>query len=208
MRGGDGPGARAESAANTAPLREGRCVKSTGAGVAGRCCWSLPAGAPPADQPVGAGVREGLVQAGEGGDHTVNGGEFEHAQDGSGGADQQQLATFALGSLVRGQQDMQPGRVAEPGRGHVQRERPVPVRACLEQGQPQRRGVGDVDLLRCRHDRHAADQRKGKLPSRICVTSCGREHDLRRMIAAARQVTVAGLPVAEADGPDQALPAC
>ena len=117
--------------AATAPLQEGRCVTSTGAGVAGRCCWSLLAGAPSADKPVGAGVREGLVQAGEGGDYAVNGGEFEHAQDGSGGADQQQLATFALGSLVRGQQDMQPGRVAEPGRGHVQRERPVPVRACL-----------------------------------------------------------------------------
>lgn len=47
----------------------------------------------------------------------VKGGELEHAQDGSGGADQQQLATFALGPLVRGQQDMQPGRVAAAAAG-------------------------------------------------------------------------------------------
>jgi hypothetical protein len=37
---------------------------------------------------------------------------------------------------------------------------------------------------------------KGKLPSRICVTSCGREHGLRPLIAAARQVAVPGLPLA------------
>jgi len=106
-------------------------------------------------------LREGLVQAGKGGDHAVDGGEREDTEDGRGGDGQQQLAAFGLGVPVRRQQGMHPGRIAELGPGHVDHEGPVPVCGCLQQGRPQLRGVGDVDLLRCRHDRHAADHLKG-----------------------------------------------
>ena len=89
-------------------------------------------------RPVGGGLREGLVQAGEAGDDAVNAGDRENAEDGSGGDDQQQFAAFSLGALVRREQGMQPGGVTELGPGHVDHERAVPVRGRCAQSRPQR----------------------------------------------------------------------
>jgi hypothetical protein len=75
-------------------------------------------------------LREGLADAGEGGDHAVDGGHREHAEDGRGGDSQQQSAAFGLGPLVRRQQRMQPGRITELGPGHVDHEGSVPMRGC------------------------------------------------------------------------------
>ena len=116
---------------------------------------------PTAVRPVGGCLREGLVHAVEGGDHAVDGGNREGTEDGRGGDGQQQLAAFGLGALVRREQGMKPGGITKLGPGHVHHEGPRPVRGCLQQGRPQLRGVGDVDLLRCRHDRDAADYLKG-----------------------------------------------
>jgi len=102
-------------------------------------------------------VRQGLVQAREGADHAVDAGDRENAEDRGAGDDEQQLAPFGLGALMRRQQGVQPARVAEPGQGHVGHQRPGPVRGGRQQGGAQFRGVGDVDLLRCPYDRHAAD---------------------------------------------------
>ena len=52
-------------------------------------------------------MREGVVQAGEAGDHAVNAGEREDAQDRSIGNDQPQLAAVGLGALMRRQQRME-----------------------------------------------------------------------------------------------------
>jgi hypothetical protein len=79
-------------------------------------------------------LREGLVQAREVGDHAVNAGDRENAEDGSGGDDQQQLTALSLGALVRREQGMEPGGITELGPGHVDHERAVPVRGCLQQG--------------------------------------------------------------------------
>jgi hypothetical protein len=62
-------------------------------------------------RPVGGRLREGPVQAREVGDHAVNAGDRENAEDGSGGDDQQQLAAFTLGALLRRQQGMDRGRI-------------------------------------------------------------------------------------------------
>jgi len=112
--------------------------------------------------PAGRRLRQGLVQAREVADHAVEAGERENAKDRSTGDDQQQLAAFGLGALMRREQGMEPGRIAEPGQGHVGHERPGPVRGGRLQGRAQFRGVGDVDLLRRRHDRHAANQFDGE----------------------------------------------
>jgi hypothetical protein len=77
-------------------------------------------------------LREGLVEAGEVGDHAVDAGQREDAEDGRGGDSQQQFAAFGLSALVRRQQRMQPGRIAELGPGHVDHEGPVSVRGCLQ----------------------------------------------------------------------------
>ena len=69
-----------------------------------------------AARPVGGPVREGLPQAGEVGDHAVNAGDLEEAEDGSGRHGQPQLAAFRLGTLMRREQDMLPARITEPVR--------------------------------------------------------------------------------------------
>jgi len=98
-------------------------------------------------------LREGLLQAREVGDHAVDARDRENAQDGSGGDDQQQLTALRLGTLVRREQGMKPGRITKPGPGHVGHERPVPVRGHLQQGRPQRVGVDAGYLTRTRTGR-------------------------------------------------------
>jgi hypothetical protein len=54
-------------------------------------------------------VSEGLVQAGEDGDQTVQGGQGEDAANLGAGDRQPDLPAFGLGSLVRAEQGVQPG---------------------------------------------------------------------------------------------------
>ncbi len=62
-------------------------------------------------------------------------------------------------------------RITKPCHGHVRHERPMSVRGCLQQDRPQRLSVGDVDLLRRRHDRHAADHSNDDRRSPVYVIS-------------------------------------
>jgi len=87
----------------------------------------------------------------------VDAGDREDAEDGRGADDQQQLTAVGLGPLVGAHQDVKPGRVAKLCLGHVDHQRPAPVRGCFEQGRPQSGGIGDIDLLGRRHDGHTAD---------------------------------------------------
>ena len=59
-----------------------------------RCAVSSPM----AVRPVGGRLREGLIQGREVGNHAVNAGDLEDAEDGRGGDSQQQFAAFGLGA--------------------------------------------------------------------------------------------------------------
>jgi len=85
---------------------------------------------------------------------------------------QPDLTAVGPGPAVGGDQGVQPGGITEPGPGHVHHDH-GPARLCrfalgrfalgrlepdrCEQGRLQPVGVGDVDLLGRRHDRHALD---------------------------------------------------
>jgi hypothetical protein len=103
------------------------------------------------------GVRHRFVQAGEVGYHLADAGDLENAQHRGGRHRQQHRATLSLGPLVHVHQDTKPGGVTEPGPGHVDHERRESVRGRFQQGRLQPGSVGDVDLLRRRHDTHAPD---------------------------------------------------
>jgi cation diffusion facilitator family transporter len=125
-----------------------------------------------------AGLGESLLQVRVNGDDAVHAGERDDAGDGLAGDDQAHLAAVGPRLPVRGDQGIQPGRVAEPGPGHVDHDQRVPGPGGLEQGGPQPGGVGDVDLLGRRHDRHALDH-------------LDREPDLRHL----RHLQAASLPI-------------
>src|ERR1700704_5258390 len=57
--------------------------------------------------------------------------------------------------FVRGDQGVQPGRIAKLGLGHVDHERAGSVRGCFEQGRPQTVSIGDVDLCGRGYHGHA-----------------------------------------------------
>jgi len=103
----------------------------------------------------GGCLRESLVQAGEVRDHLVHAGDRENPQDGSVGDHQQHLAALRLGAPVRCHQGVKPGRITEPGEGHIDDEGAVPARGRIGQGRPQAVSAGDIDLLGSRHHRHA-----------------------------------------------------
>jgi hypothetical protein len=89
--------------------------------------------------------------------HLVDAGDRENAQDGSARHRQQHRATRGQGLLVRVHHDTKPGGITKPGTGHVDDERRGPARGCFRQSHPEPVSVGDVELLRHRHDRHALD---------------------------------------------------
>jgi hypothetical protein len=103
----------------------------------------------------GGCLRESLVQAGEVRDHLVHAGDRENPQDGSVGDHQQHLAALSLGAPVRRHQGVKPGRITEPGEGHIDDEGAVPACGRSDQGRPQAIGAGDIDLHGSRHHRHA-----------------------------------------------------
>ena len=86
--------------------------------------------------------------------------EREDAEDGRGGDSQQQFAAFGLGARAR-QQRMQPDESQNRVRVMSTTQGPVPCAAASTGPIAAFPGVGDVDLLRCRHDRHAVDHLKG-----------------------------------------------
>jgi len=77
-------------------------------------------------------LREGFFQAREVGDHAVKPGDREDAQDGGAPQDQQRPAALGLGSLVRTQQRVEPGRIAKLRPAHIDDERAVPLRGRLQ----------------------------------------------------------------------------
>jgi hypothetical protein len=138
-------------------------------------------------RPVGGRLREGLIQGREVGDHAVNAGDREDAEDGRGGDSQQQFAAFGLGALVRRQQRMQPGRIAELGPGHVGHQDPVPVRGCLQQGRPQLRALVMSISSGAVTTGTPLTTSKGNLPSCICVTAWTANTTAKRRCCRARR---------------------
>jgi hypothetical protein len=131
------------------------------------------------------GVRYGVLQAGEVGDHLVDARDLENAQDSGGRYRQQQRTTRGKGPLVPIHQDTKPGGVTEPGPGHVDHERPGPVRGRLQQRRPQPGSIRDVDLLRHRHDKHTPAsvnfKHRSHLPGRALPGSApGRDQSIDR----------------------------
>ena len=59
--------------------------------------------------------------------------------------------------LVRSDQDAEPGRIAEPGVGHVHHDRGMPMSGRFEKPRPELGRGGDIDLGGGRYHRHAAD---------------------------------------------------
>jgi hypothetical protein len=68
---------------------------------------------------VGGRLREGLLQAREVRDYAVNAGDRENAEHGIAGKDQQHVTACGRGPLVRSQQGMKSGGVAELGLAQV-----------------------------------------------------------------------------------------
>jgi hypothetical protein len=101
-------------------------------------------------------LRQGLVQVREVGDDAGDTGEREDAEHGAGRDDQQQLTTVDQGSLMGPHQHLHPGRIAEPGAGHVHHRRP-PARCCLPEYLLETLGVRSVDVHRRTHNRNATD---------------------------------------------------
>jgi cation diffusion facilitator family transporter len=109
-----------------------------------------------------AGLAESLIQTRVNGDDAVHASEGDDADDGLRHDNQPYLTALGPRLPVRGHQDIKPGRVAEPGPGHVHDDQGRPGADCLGHGLPQRGGVGDIDLLRRRHHRHALDHLDGE----------------------------------------------
>jgi hypothetical protein len=103
----------------------------------------------------GGCLREGLIQAGEVRDDLVHASDRENPQDGGVGDHQQHLAALSLGVPVRCHQGVKPGRITEPGAGHIDDEGAVPAGGRGDQGRPQAISAGDIDLHGSRHHRHA-----------------------------------------------------
>ena len=87
----------------------------------------------------------------------IKAGDGEDTQDGRSADDQKILPAFGLGPFVRADERVKAGRVAELGPAHVDYQRSVPARGGLEQNRPQPGGVGDIDLIACRHHGNARD---------------------------------------------------
>jgi hypothetical protein len=88
----------------------------------------------------------------------VQAGQGEDPENGAvGGDDQPQRASFGQRAPVRPQQDAEPGRIAEPGAGHVDHDGGVPLTGGLQQDRAQLLGVGDVDLGGCCQHGQAVD---------------------------------------------------
>jgi hypothetical protein len=118
-----------------------------------------------------AGLHESVFQARVNRDDAVHAGERDNAGDGL--ADHGQPHLTAVGSRLpgRGDQGVQPGRIAEPGAGHVDDDQGAAGPGPFEQGRPQAGGVGEVDLLGRGHDRHALDHLDREADLRHCATS-------------------------------------
>ena len=123
-----------------------------------------------------ADLRESVLQARVDGDDAVHAGERDNAGDGLADDDQPHLTAVGARLPGRADQGVQPGRIAEPGPGHVDHDHGAPglrrfEQGRLEQGRLQPGGVGQVDLLGRGHDRHALDHldREADLPH--CATS-------------------------------------
>ena len=127
------------------------------------------------------GLHESVLQARVNSDEAVHAGERDNAGDALADDDQPDLTAAGPRLPVRGDQGVQPGRIAEPGPGHVDHDQGAPGLCQLgpgqlgpgrfEQGRLQPGGVGDVDLLGRRHDRHALDHLDREADLRHCATS-------------------------------------
>ena len=102
-------------------------------------------------------LLQGLVQVREVGDDAGDTGEREDAQHGAGRDDQHQLTTFGQGSLMGPHQHPHPGRIAEPGAGHVHHHGRLPARRCSQEHVLEPPGVSSVDVQRRIHDGNATD---------------------------------------------------
>jgi signal transduction histidine kinase len=118
------------------------------------------------------GLPESLLQARVNRDDTVHAGERDNADDSLAGDHQPQLTALGPRPPLRGDQRIQPGRIAKPGPGHVDHDHGAPRPGRLQQGGPQAGGVGDVDLLGRRHHRHALDHLDREADLRHRATSC------------------------------------
>ena len=99
---------------------------------------------------------QSLVQATEQGNDQVKASYGEDPGHGAvSGDDQPQLAAFGHRPFVRPDQDSKPGRIAEPGAGHVHHDRGVPAGSSVEENCPEVLGGCDVDLFWRRHQGHA-----------------------------------------------------
>jgi hypothetical protein len=103
----------------------------------------------------GGRLLKSLFQARDVGDHLVEAGNRHDAQYGGSRGHQQYLAAFGPGALVRAHQRVKPGGIAKLGPGHIDHQRRV--RGYSEKSRAEPGGVGDVDLLWCRHYRHASN---------------------------------------------------
>jgi hypothetical protein len=114
----------------------------------------------------------GLVQAWEVGDHAVDAGEGEDAQNRrAGGDDQPQLAAVGQGAVVRPHQGAQPGRIAVLSAGHVHHERGVAAGGCFPQNRVQPVGVADIDFGGAATTGTPLTISMGYLAPGICATS-------------------------------------
>ena len=118
-----------------------------------------------------AGLGESVLQARVDGDDAVHACERDNASNGVADDDQPYFAALGPRLPGRADQSVQPGRIAEPGPGHVDYDQAAPGTSRLVQGNLQPGGVGDVDLLRRRHDRHALDHLDREADLRHCATS-------------------------------------
>ena len=73
-----------------------------------------------------AGLRESVLQARVNRDDAVHAGERDNAGDGLADDDQPHLTAVGPRPPVRGDQGIQPGRIAEPGPGHVDHDHGAP----------------------------------------------------------------------------------
>jgi cation diffusion facilitator family transporter len=109
-----------------------------------------------------ASLCKSLLQARVNSDDAVHAGERDDAEDGLRDDDQPYLTALGPRPPVRGHQGIQPGRVTEPGPGHVHYDQSRAGPDCLGHGRPQPGCVGEVDLLRRRYHRHALDHLDGE----------------------------------------------
>lgn len=100
----------------------------------------------------------GFWQAAEAGDKEVQASQGEDAgHSATGRNDQPHLAAFLQDPLVRPDQDVKPGRIAEPGTSHVHDDRDMTMRGGIQQCRPELVRVGDIDPGGAGYHRHPAD---------------------------------------------------